>query len=322
MHDARRPLVDIAEGRDQDDRGDLYLAFKRCAQWRKTTQTNLHVRELLLYVMATDRDRRGVQKSYTEIADRLELCSERAARHVIARAKEFGLLVITEARYERGGQSANRYSINWPFVRAIRDGLENGNPWPKQPAIEPENTLLPPHEPGDTQCQAGDTQCHPYKEHSRTVSRTGNYKSISNTPPKSVGALSASSANATSLQEEESLDCEERSLGNQPDATGSRPLTPTDHARFSRLVIAYGNAGVYSADALLGPLAHTVGIDHLEQLLAVWERSGDAWGAGALTLRLRRARPQLNVSDGWPPPRRQRAADIPVTFVGGNPFQP
>jgi hypothetical protein len=169
------PLIDLANGRDQDDRSDLYLAFKRCAQWRKVTQTNLHVRELLFWVMAVDRDGKGISKSAAEIADRLELKDARAARYVIQRAAEdFKLLVVSEGRYQRGGQTANRYAINWPLVRAIRDGIEDGNPWRTTHAAGA-TELHPP----TTECDAGatelhppTTELHPYKEHSRTNTRT------------------------------------------------------------------------------------------------------------------------------------------------------
>lgn len=168
-----RPLVELAEGRDQDDRSDLYLAYRRCAQWRKVTHSNLHVRELLFYVAACDRDGRGVQKSYAEIAERLELKDDQAARYVITRAaKDFRLLLITEARYERGGQTANRYSVNWPLVRAIRDGLEDGRPYqaPREPGVTESQA-------GVTESQAGVTESHPYKEYSRTNTRTNSFNS-------------------------------------------------------------------------------------------------------------------------------------------------
>ncbi|QDV23560.1 hypothetical protein [Aureliella helgolandensis] len=177
-----RPLIDLAEGRDQDLRSDLYLAFKRCAGWRKPNSTNLHVRELLFWIMALDRAGQGVQKSYDEIADRLELASGRSARRVIDRAaKEFRLLVVTESRYERGGQNPNRYSINWLRVRALRDGVEDGNPWAEQRTAQQHREVPAPQEPGDRRGHpgdrsghAGDPSGHPYKEHSRTITRSIN----------------------------------------------------------------------------------------------------------------------------------------------------
>lgn len=190
-----RPLLQIADGADQDQRSDLYLAYRRCAQWRKVTQSNLHVRELLFWVMACDRDGRGVQKSYEEIADRLELTSGRAARAVVDRAAtDFGLLIVHEARYQRGGQAANRYSINWPLVRAIRDGLEDGNPWPKQ-RPEPEQTTQRAGDltgqAGVTTGQAGVTTGHPYKEYSRTITRTDNYSSNTTHSASATGSAHA-----------------------------------------------------------------------------------------------------------------------------------
>ena len=91
---SNQPLLDHAAGTAQDARADLYLAFKRCASWRKVTQTNLHVRELLFWINAMDVERRGVAKSAAEVAGRLELKDGRAARYVIARAEEFGLLIV------------------------------------------------------------------------------------------------------------------------------------------------------------------------------------------------------------------------------------
>jgi hypothetical protein len=202
------PLVAIAEGADQDDRSDLYLAFRRCSQWQKTTPTNLHLRELLFWVCAVDRDRRGVQVSYDQIADKLELASGRAARGVVQRAEEWGLLEVIEARYQRGGQSANRYRINWPLVRAIRDGIDDGNPWQRKqaqqtkPAEIPTKTPAPvqptappkhepaPHGPGDAQRHGGDAQRHggdaqrhPFKECSRTTTRTKDIHSLTTNTP-------------------------------------------------------------------------------------------------------------------------------------------
>lgn len=135
-----RPLVDLAEGRDQDDRAALLAAFCRVQnRSNRRNVTNLHVRELLTYVLATNRDNRGVQKSYPELAQIL-CCTEATARSAVARAAtEFGLLEVIEDRHARGGQTANRYAIDWQVVRAINAGQNPANT--VRPT--PPNRLLP-----------------------------------------------------------------------------------------------------------------------------------------------------------------------------------
>jgi hypothetical protein len=136
-----RPLIDLAAGRDQDDRAALLAAFCRLQnRSNRRNVTNLHVRELLTYVLATDRDGRGVQKSYPELAQIL-CCTEATARSAVARAaNEFGLLEVIEDRHARGGQTANRYAINWQFVRAINGGAQIPTSEPVQ--TTPRNRLL------------------------------------------------------------------------------------------------------------------------------------------------------------------------------------
>ncbi len=100
-----RPLIEEVEGREADDRSSLYCAYRTIAnRSNRRSVTNLHVRELLMYVFATDRNGRGVQKSFAEISDLLEI-GERTARDVVDRAeREFGLLVVIHQRHARGGQ--------------------------------------------------------------------------------------------------------------------------------------------------------------------------------------------------------------------------
>lgn len=113
-----RPLIEEAEGKDQDQRSMLIAAFSAVlnSQHRRHL-TDLHVRELLTYVLVSDRDGRGVQMSYYDVA-RVICCEYSTARAVVKRALEvFGLLDVIEDRYTRGGQAPNRYSIDWAGVR-------------------------------------------------------------------------------------------------------------------------------------------------------------------------------------------------------------
>ena len=74
----------------------------------------------LLYVHDVSRDGR-LQKTYTELADRLGV-SYSTARRSVGRCLEAGLLVCEEDRYRTGGQRENAYMIDWDGVRAARIG--------------------------------------------------------------------------------------------------------------------------------------------------------------------------------------------------------
>jgi len=135
-----RPLIEEIEGRDQDDRAALRAAWRRLQAARasgpnprRAGSTDLHVRELLFHVFARDRSGAGaiagqslgVQLSYSDLAAELET-TPKTARSVVARAvDEFGLLLVREQRYVSGGQSANRYAIDWAAVRAVNNGTAN-----------------------------------------------------------------------------------------------------------------------------------------------------------------------------------------------------
>ena len=129
-----RPLIEEIEGRDQDDRAALRAAWRRIQAARgRAGSTDLHVRELLFHVFARDRSNGGpiggqslgVQLSYSDLAAELET-TPKTARSVVARAvDEFGLLIVREQRYVSGGQSANRYAIDWAAVRAVNHGTAN-----------------------------------------------------------------------------------------------------------------------------------------------------------------------------------------------------
>ncbi len=123
MSDITRPLIDLANGRDQDNRSAVLSAFWRILNSRRRREPfDLHVRELITYVLANDRDGRGIQLSYDDIGNVLA-CERSTARAVVRRLMEvYGLVAITEDRYVRGGQAPNRYSIDWAAVRSVNQG--------------------------------------------------------------------------------------------------------------------------------------------------------------------------------------------------------
>jgi hypothetical protein len=173
------PLIEEIEGREQDDRAALRSAWLRIQYSRsRRCPTDLHVRELIFHVFARDKSGIGVQLSHEEVAKELEV-KERTARHIIDRAAiEFGLLEVKEQRYVTGGQSANRYSIDWPVVRSINAGLIEPNRVAKNTPKEAGAKLRNEIEPGDTGCQGPDTGCqgpdtgcHPYKDIPRILPR-------------------------------------------------------------------------------------------------------------------------------------------------------
>jgi len=167
-HTEARPLIEKLEGEDQDDRASLRAAWKRIQYGRRHRKvTDLHVREFVFHVFARDRDGRGVQMSYAEIAQELE-CSIKTARSAVERAwMEYGLIDITEQRFVAGGQAANRYSVNWWAVREIntsgicaKPAAPSGTP----PVPTGQGPALSGHPPVPTG--------HPYKESPRTIPRT------------------------------------------------------------------------------------------------------------------------------------------------------
>lgn len=78
--------------------------------------TDLHVRILLSYVGEQDTDGMGFPSSLQQLADHLVLTVATVRRVIRRAAKEFGLLIVTHQRHNPGGQTVNRYSINWPNV--------------------------------------------------------------------------------------------------------------------------------------------------------------------------------------------------------------
>lgn len=118
-----QPLIDLIEGKEQEDRATLYSAFARIrdrANWPH--EYDLAVRELLFYIRASDRDGNGVQLSFPEIAKRLETTDSRARRIVDRASKHYSLLAVKADYNARGGRIANRYSIDWIQVHLVNRG--------------------------------------------------------------------------------------------------------------------------------------------------------------------------------------------------------
>ncbi|MEO9592251.1 hypothetical protein [Rhodopirellula bahusiensis] len=157
------PLFEEAEGREADDRASLFAAWKRSNDnTARRPVTNLHVREFLLYVFATDRDGRGVKMTYEEIAMRLE-CTKSTARSVVDRAaNEYGLLAVREDRYVDGGQTANRYAIDWQMVRSINAGIVG--PSSRGPGVVSRQPPAVRAQPRAVTQQGAAVTAHPYKE--------------------------------------------------------------------------------------------------------------------------------------------------------------
>jgi hypothetical protein len=170
-----QPLIEHAEGRDQDDRATLRACWRRIQATRRPGSTDLHVRELLFHVFARDRSGLGVQLTHAELAAELET-TPRTARDVVDRAAtEFRLLTVTQQRYITGGQSANRYAINWAEVQRLNTGgtttatqsttgvtpaptLADATPAPPDVTRHPPDLLC---HPPDLLCHPPDLLCHP-----------------------------------------------------------------------------------------------------------------------------------------------------------------
>lgn len=165
-----QPLIEEIEGREADNRASLFAAWKRANDnVARRKVTNLHVREFLLYVFATDRDGRGVKMNYDEIAMRLE-CSRSTARSVVDRgANEYGLLAVREDRYVDGGQTANRYSIDWQMVRSINAGLvdpvhQTTSHQSQRPGVVSQQPPAVSRQAPVVSQQGAAVTAHPYKE--------------------------------------------------------------------------------------------------------------------------------------------------------------
>jgi hypothetical protein len=132
-------LVNSDQQRILTSRGVLLRAFNHFIELKGRRQvTDLHVRRLLCYVRAHDRYYSGVPRSLAQLAKQLTL-SVATCRRVIARAvEEFGLLIVIPQHDYFGGQTINRYTINWDEVDALLRDAD------RDIVCEPE-TPNPPH---------------------------------------------------------------------------------------------------------------------------------------------------------------------------------
>jgi hypothetical protein len=121
-------IADLANERISTSRASLLAAFAHVIETAgRRRVTDLHVRRLLKYVRAHDRYYTGVPRSLTRLARKLAL-SVPTCRRVIRRAvEEFNLLIVIPQRHIPGGQTINRYTINWDNVDAILYDIENTN---------------------------------------------------------------------------------------------------------------------------------------------------------------------------------------------------
>lgn len=269
-----RPLIEHAEGREQDSRSSLLAAFySRQNLWNRRPVTNLHVRELLLYVMATDKDGRGVQYSYPELAERL-CCTEATARKAVERAsKDWGLLTVTEDRHARGGQTANRYSIDWAAVR---------------------RPVTRTHEPAEDRLSSHAGACRhtqgPVVSRQGAVVRQQPYKELTRTKPEAKASPSIPQNAAGSPEQSETTweEVEEVLLGLPADRR------PTAWQACLRSAQSSG-----------------VGPDHVLAILQHYTEHGPAYSAGALYRRLQRCHPQLPPSESWPQPSPSATGPTP-----------
>ncbi len=160
-----RPLIEYVEGHEQDDRNAITSAWRRVQfqRNRPANITDLHVREFIYMVFALDHRGDGYQVSYEELALKLE-CKVRTARDIVKRAtEEFRFVIASEDRYVTSGQKANRYSIDFDFIRAINRGEAKITIRPKAGDV----TRQPPdvtRQPPDVTRQPPDVTRHPYKE--------------------------------------------------------------------------------------------------------------------------------------------------------------
>jgi hypothetical protein len=192
MHNSR-PLIEIIEGAEQDNRQALNAAFYSIVRRANRRDLyDLHVREFLYYICAVDKSGDGVSLSYADIADKF-LLSHSAARRMVQRASRvFGLVAVTEDRYVRGGQSANRYSIDWQAVKAVNQGLHEPH-FRSRPAAQSEQ---PPAQSEQPPAQSE----QPYKEPDRLL--PGFSKDSSSTSPEQAPQVREISTTWRAVEEE------------------------------------------------------------------------------------------------------------------------
>lgn len=292
----KQPLIELAEGADQDDRASLRAAWRVVRrELVRRTVTDLHVRELLFFVLAKDKSRLGVQLFIREIADELE-CSERTARSIIDRAAtEFGLLMVVEQRYVHGGQTANRYSIDWAMVHSIvrgehRPAVIASRRGGRKQAGPPD----PTGQGGDFTGQGADPTGQPNKEYTQNLTQTSSPSVPQNASPLSSPRQSPSPRPAVWGEVEDFL------VGLPADR---RP------GSWRPALTAAQRTGVTP--------------DHVLDVLRHYASDPTSYGPGALYQRLRHCHPQLPPDEGWvrpavssvSPPNRSPAADL-AAIVG------
>lgn len=260
-----RPLIEMAEGADQDNLHALMAAYLRVVRRRDNFRWyDLHVEQLLRYVFASDRDGRGVQKSYPQLGEILRAPKESVRKIVQVAEREFGLLAKIEDRYAAGGQAANRYSIEWPVVRAINAGLIEA----KSPVERDAGPGVPMGQGGVPMGQGGGPMGHPLKECSLLL--------------------------LDSLKDSSSTTSE-----HSPQV---RPLGTTWKAVEEELLLL---GVVKAAEACKAARDNGSTPDHVRALAQWWQRSlGQApqrWRSPgyALYVRICNARPSLDVDAGW-----------------------
>jgi hypothetical protein len=302
MNRHSRPIIEEIEGREQDNRQAIASAFRRMCHRRNRYQaTDLHVRELLFYVMATDRDGRGVQKSYDELSD--VLCVTRGmARKIVQRAnEEFGLLAIIEDRYASGGQTANRYQIDWPVVRAVNAGRLDKRPARFEeihsdelqhhaaPGVPIVHGGAPMVQGGVPIVHGGVPMVHPYKEYTRTSPELFQNSSSSSEPPDGYDDETQDEG-----EEEFVFDSDPEPLADASDDEWE-PIT--------RELLAEGVAT--AADAIDGAKSAGITPDEVRAIVEHWRGLVQADAKRfkappyALLLRIRNHRPGAPIDVGW-----------------------
>lgn len=110
-------LIEPDHDKSKSTCANLMAAFARVlAQHSGPQVTDLHVRKLLRYVFAKDRDGTGIQRSLKQLAYLLDVPAATCRRVIDRAAKHFGLLIVQSQHHDSGKQTINRYSINWPAV--------------------------------------------------------------------------------------------------------------------------------------------------------------------------------------------------------------
>lgn len=275
------PLIEYVEGKQADNRAALFAAWVRINRGKKPHCTTLHVRELLMYVFAVQPDPEGqpVKLTYEEIAVKLE-CRPSLARRIVDRAaNEYGMLAVEEDYLASGARTANRYSIDWPIVRAINAGrIERASAIGSGPSQAPKNTPVPPSRP-----TALSAQCPALSAHSPALSAQAN---------KEYSSTKTSTKTTTSTP--------------YPQTQDDRPSVRTRSAGWAEVEAAFLALGEHRMprewqSGLRSARAAGVTPEHVLGIIAHYTAHGTGYAPGALFRRLQRCHPQFQPSEGWPP---------------------